>query len=140
MNFYNKVWLLNTIFLNKLQFCLVLFRYKLLLFRACCFQLIVQILPFSLVRFLTNNNFHTFEASTRCWVASTIYRYLVDSKNILYFIGYGYIQSILIDYIFLLLLAKPIPFQGCYKLFQNLLVWYRYLEKWFLHLSDQCQG
>ena len=46
----------------------VLFTEKLLAFRICCFQLIVQLFPFSLVRFLTNNSFHTFEASTRWWI------------------------------------------------------------------------
>ena len=81
---YNNVWFLNTIFTNKLQFCLVLFIYKLLAFWTFCFQLIVQFLPFSLVRYLTNNSFHTFEASNRCWVE--IFRfgvgwYFVDSKN-----------------------------------------------------------
>ena len=68
---YNNVWLLNTIFTNEFQFCLVLFIYKLLEFWTFCFQLIVQLLPFNLVRFFTNNNFHIFEASTRCWVEIT---------------------------------------------------------------------
>ena len=94
---YNNVWLLNTIFTNKLQFCLVLFTYKLFAFRTFCFQLIVHLLPFSLVRFLTNNSFHTFQASTRCWVEILtlgVGRCLVDSKNIPYFIDYSYLQSI----------------------------------------------
>ena len=45
-----------------------LFTYKLLAFPTFCFQLIVQLLLFSFVRFLTNNSFHIFEASTKCWV------------------------------------------------------------------------
>ena len=94
---YNNVWFLNTIFTNKLQFCLVLFIYKLLAFWTFCFQLIVQFLPFSLVRYLTNNSFHTFEASNRCWVE--IFRfgvgwYFIDSKNTPYFTDYSYLQSI----------------------------------------------
>ena len=94
---YNNVWLLNTIFTNKLQFCLVLLAYKLLAFRTFCFQLIVQFLPFRLLSFLTNYSFNTFEASTRCWVE--ILRlgagwYLVDSKTMPYFIDYSYLQSI----------------------------------------------
>ena len=59
---YKNIWLLNTIFANKFQFFLALFTHKLLEFWTFCFQLIVQLLSFSLVRFLTNNNFHTFEA------------------------------------------------------------------------------
>ena len=94
---YNNVWLLNVIFTNKLQSCMVLFTYKLFPFRTFCFQLIVLLLPFSLVRFLTNNSFHTFQASTRCWVEIlrlTEDRCLVDSKNMPYFIDYTYLQSI----------------------------------------------
>ena len=41
---YNNVWLLNAIFTNESQFCLVLFTYKLLAFWTFCFQLIVQLL------------------------------------------------------------------------------------------------
>ena len=91
---YNNVWLLNTIFTNKLQFYLVLFTYKLFAFRTFSFKLIVHLLPFSLVRFLTNNSFHTFQESTRCWDEILTLgkgRCLVDSKNIPYFIDYSYL-------------------------------------------------
>ena len=95
---YNNGYLLNAIFTNKMQFSLVLFKYKLLAFWTFCFQLIVQLIHLSLVRFLTNNSFHTFEASTRYvglkfsgWWA---FRYLVDSKNMPSFIGYKYLPSI----------------------------------------------
>ena len=65
---YNNVLLRNRISTNKLQFYLELFTYKILAFWTFCFQFITQFLPFSLVRFLTNNTFHVFEASTRCYV------------------------------------------------------------------------
>ena len=93
---YNNVWLLNTILKNKLQFCLVLFTDRLLVFWTFCFQLTVQLLLFSLVRFLTNNSYRTFEASTRCWVEILRLgegRYLVDSKNMPYFIDYSYFNT-----------------------------------------------
>ena len=38
-------------------------------------------------------------------------------------------------YIFLLLLPKPNIFQG-YKSFQNFLVWYRYVGKWFVFKQE----
>ena len=94
---YNIVWLLNTIFTNKLQFCLVLFTYKILAFRTFCFQLIVMLLPFDLIRFLTSNSFHTFEASTRYWVEIFrlgARRYLDESKNTPCSNDYSYLQSI----------------------------------------------
>ena len=114
-------WLLNIIFTNKLHVCLVLFTYKLLVFQTFCFRLIVQLLTFNLVRFLTNNSFHTFETSTRCWVKIFrlgVSRCLVDSKDTHYLM----IISNPFDCLYLLLIAGKInPFLS-YKSFQNFLV------------------
>ena len=64
-------------------------------------------------------------------------QYLVDSKNTLYFVDCSYLQSTWLA-ISSFIAAKPFPFQS-YKLFQNLLVWYRHLAKWFLCSSNKCQ-
>ena len=59
---YNHVWLLNTIFSNKLQLCLVLFTYKLsniLLLTYFCAS------PFQPSKSSSKNSFHIFEASKR---------------------------------------------------------------------------
>ena len=66
-------------------------------FAFLVFELTVQLLPFRLVRFLTNNSFYTFEASTRCWVEILRLvpdQYLAKSKNTSYFIEYSYLQPI----------------------------------------------
>ena len=55
------------------------------------------LLPFILVKFLTNNSLHTFETSRRCSVDILGFRadrYLVDSMKTCYFIDYRFVQSI----------------------------------------------
>ena len=95
---YNNVWLLNAIFTNKLQFCLVLFTYKLLAFWTFCFQFIFQLLPFSIVRFLMSNSFlHIWSIYQMLGWSSKVggrFWYLLDSKNMPYFVDYSYLQSI----------------------------------------------
>ena len=73
------------------------FTHKLLAFGTFCFEVIVQLLHFSVVVFLTHNSFHRFEGSIRCWVE--LFRlgasqYLVDPENRPDFIDYSYLQSI----------------------------------------------
>ena len=59
---YNHVWLLNTIFSNKLQLCLVLFTYKL---SNILFSTYFCASPFQPSKSSSKNSFHIFEASTR---------------------------------------------------------------------------
>ena len=88
----------------------MLFTYKLLAFSVFCFQLILQLLNFSLERFLTNNNFHIFEGSTRYWqVGGELIHQWFQEDALFYLLQLSSIH--LIGYIIFLLLAKPIPFQ-----------------------------
>ena len=65
-----------------------LFTYKLLKFPTFCFQLIVQLLPFSFVRFLTNNSFHIFEASwARVNIDTLFYWLKLSSVNLIVIAG-----------------------------------------------------
>ena len=134
-------WLLNTIFPNKLQFYyLVPFTYKILAFQTFCFGLIVQLLPFIIAGFLTNNSFHTFEACTN-----------VGQK----FSGWGWDDTLLItrtrlillitvifnsfDWLYLLLTAdktNSFPVSNILNHFYKF-VSSSYLAKWFLHSSDK---
>ena len=65
-----------------------LFTYKLLTFPTFCFQLVVQLLPFSFVRFLTNNSFHVFEGSwARVDIDTLFYWLKLSSVNLIVIAG-----------------------------------------------------